>query len=187
MAVDAELFESCRAGEALAWRRLYRTYAAKVFRWAILRGLRPAEAEDAAQEVLAIAHRRFATCRAPRAFDAWLYQITRKVVANQRRRAWWRRVLPVARVPEDDGPVFEAVGAETELAVRACLARLPDAQAEVVLLSDVEGYTRDEIAEMIGTAPGTVASRLRLGRAAFRTHWAEHAPADGGRVLVEDA
>lgn len=187
MAVDAELFESCRAGEAFAWRRLYRAYAAKVYRWAVLRGLRPAEAEDAAQEVLAIAYRRFATCRAPRAFDAWLYQITRKVVANLRRKAWWRRVLPVARLPEQDATAFDGPAPETELAVRGCLAQLPDAQAEVVLLSDVEGFTRAEIAEMIGIAPGTVASRLRLGRAAFRALWAEQAPAQSGRVLVEDA
>jgi RNA polymerase sigma-70 factor (ECF subfamily) len=182
MAVDAEIFQGCRRGEPFAWRQLYRAYAAKVYRWAVLRGLRPAQAEDAAQEVLAVAHRRFDTCRAPEAFESWLYQITRKIVANQRRRAWWRRVFPVAETPER---AFDGRGTETELAVRACLAQLPDAQAEVVFLSDVEGYTRVEIAEMIGIANGTVASRLRLGRAAFRAIWAEQAPAQCGAPVEE--
>lgn len=170
MAVDAELFDACRAGKPFAWRQLYRAYASKVFRWAIMRGLRPAQAEDAAQEVLATAHRRIDSCRAPQAFDAWLYQITRKIVANHRRRAWWRRVLPVAEVPER---AFDGPGTELELSVRACLKQLPDAQAEVVFLSDVEGHTRVEIAAMLDIAPGTVASRLRLGRAAFRAAWAD--------------
>lgn len=188
MAVDPDIFSGCRAGEPFAWRQLYRAYAAKVYRWSVLRGLRPADAEDAAQEVLAIAHRRFDTCRAPEAFDAWLYQITRKVVANRRRKAWWRRVLPVAQPPERRQTAFEGPDAEVEISVRACLARLPDQQAEVVFLADVEGYTRAEIARLTETAPGTVASRLRLGRAAFRTLWAEHGPATTRpEALVETA
>ncbi|MCB9545671.1 MAG: RNA polymerase sigma factor [Myxococcales bacterium] len=174
MAIDPELFDRCRRADALAWRRLYRDYAGRVFRWAVLRGLRAMEAEDAAQEVLAIAYRRIGQCAAAGAFDTWLYQITRRVVANARRKVWWRRVFAVERVPEPafvDGP-----GPELELAVRACLARLPADQAEVLLLADVEGYTREEVADMIGRPPGTVASRLRLGREAFRGLWADLRP-----------
>lgn len=174
MALSAELFTACRAADPLAWRRLYRAYAGRVFRWAVLRGLRPAEAEDAAQEVLAIASKRLDQCRAPEAFDAWLYQITRKVVANARRRVWWRRVLPVEEPPEPafvDGPK-----PEVERAVRACLARLPDEQAEVLFLFDIEGFSREEVADIVGRPPGTVASRLRLGREAFRALWAELGP-----------
>jgi RNA polymerase sigma-70 factor (ECF subfamily) len=174
MALDPELFEACRAADPLAWRRLYRLYAGRVFRWAVVKGLRPAEAEDAAQEALAIASKRFAQCHAPQAFDAWLYQITRKVVANTRRRAWWRRVLPMEQPPEPafvDGP-----GPEVERAVRTCLARLPADQAEVLFLFDIEGFSREEVADLIGRPPGTVASRLRLGREAFRRLWAELGP-----------
>lgn len=148
-----------------------------------MRGLRPAQAEDAAQEVLATAHRRILSCRAPQAFDSWLYQITRKIVANHRRRAWWRKVLPVAEVPER---AFEGPGTELELSVRACLSQLPDAQAEVVFLSDVEGHTRVEIAAMLDIAAGTVASRLRLGRAAFRAAWtAEETTSDLDGALAD--
>ncbi len=170
-----ELFERCRMHEEAAWAELFSAYARRVFRWAVMRGLRAPEAEDAAQEVLATAHRRIAKCANARAFDAWLYQITRRVVANARRLVWWRRVLPSAHPIE---PAFEGPrpGREVELAVRACLARLPDAQAEVLMLSDVEGYTREEVAVMVGIAPGTVASRIRLGRAAFKKLWAEQAP-----------
>lgn len=170
-----ELFERCRAREEAAWAELFAAYARRVFRWAVMRGLRAPEAEDAAQEVLATAHRSIAKCANARAFDSWLYQITRRVVANARRLVWWRRVLPSAHPIE---PAFEGPrpGREVELAVRACLSKLPDAQAEVLMLSDIEGYTREEVAEMVGVAPGTVASRVRLGRLAFKRLWAEQAP-----------
>ena len=171
-----ELFERCQAQDEAAWAEVFAAYARTVYRWAVLRGLRPPEAEDAAQEALATAHRRIARCANARAFDSWLYQITRRIVANMRRLVWLRRVLPAARPIE---PTFEGPrpGRETELAVRACLARLPDAQSEVLMLSDVCGYTREEVATMVGIAPGTVASRIRLGRAAFKKLWADQAPA----------
>jgi RNA polymerase sigma-70 factor (ECF subfamily) len=75
-------------------------------------------------------------------------------------------------------PAFDyasAEGSERELDVRRCLARLPHAQREVLVLADIDGYTRPELAAMLGLAEGTVASRLRLARAAFRAHWSEQA------------
>ena len=58
--------------------------------------------------------------------------------------------------------------AELEIDVRRCLSRLPRTQAEVLVLMDIEGFTRDEVADMLSLRPGTVASRLRLARTALR-------------------
>lgn len=174
MSLDPDLFEACRAGDARAWRRVVQSRAPAVFRWSVMLGLRPAEAEDASQEILWRAWRRFDRCRAPQAFDAWLYQITRRVVANMRRLVWLKRVLPSETPPE---PAFiEGPSPEVELSVRACLETLSRKQAEVLLLSDIEGYTRDEVAEMLAIPPGTVASRLRLARQAFRAAWDRRHP-----------
>lgn len=170
MSIDPGLFERCQAGDATAWRTLFREKAALIHRRAIYLGLRSAEAEEAAQEALAIAAQRIARCDGPEVFDAWLFQITRRVVANARRKAWWRRVITRAEPIE---PAFEGPEAnpEVELAVRACLERLPRAQAEILILSDLEGRTRDEVASLLGVPAGTAASRLRLARKAFRAIW----------------
>jgi RNA polymerase sigma-70 factor (ECF subfamily) len=50
---------------------------------------------------------------------------------------------------------------------------LPKKQAEVLVLLDIEGHTREEAAEMLDVPPGTVASRLRLAREGFRKVWEE--------------
>lgn len=169
------LLEACKAGDEAAWARLFQERSAQIYRWAILLGLGPAEAEDAAQEVLAIAARRIDTCRAEEALGSWLYQITRRVVSNARRSGWFKRALMGFERPVE--PAFEHPTQEDagrELAVRACLEKLPRAQAEVLVLMEVEGHTREEVAQMLGIPPGTVASRMRLAKKAFQAHWEAH-------------
>lgn len=177
-----DLLKRCQAGDETAWETLFRERSAQIYRWAILLGLRPPEAEDATQEVFAIASRRIDTCHAEEALGSWLYQITRRVVANVRRKGWWKRVLLSEEAPFGAFDEKETSDTAKEIAIRGCLERLPRAQAEVLVLMDVEGFTREEAADMLGVPPGTVASRLRLGRKAFRTHW-ESLDAPGAAAL----
>lgn len=170
------LLEACKAGDPAAWERLYRERSAQIYRWSVLLGLQPAEAEDAAQEVLVIASRRIETCRAEEALTSWLFQITRRVVSNQRRNAWWKRAILGERPPEPAFEHEEGGDVARELAVRDCLARLPRAQAEALILMEVEGFTREEAAKALGVPPGTVASRVRLAKEAFRNSWTEERP-----------
>lgn len=166
-----DLLDACKAGDERAWERLIRERNAQVYRWAVLLGLKPAEAEDATQEVFAVAARRVETCRSEEALGSWLYQITRRVVANARRTGWWRRAVLGEDAPQSAFGQSDPADVERELAVRACLDRLPRAQAEALVLMEVEGYTREEVAEFLGIPPGTVASRVRLARESFRKQW----------------
>lgn len=166
-----DLLKRCQDGDARAWETLFRERSAQVYRWAVLLGLRPPEAEDATQEVFTIASRRIDSCHAEAAIGSWLYQITRRVVANVRRKGWWKRMLLSEEAPFGAFDEKETADTAQEIAIRGCLDRLPRPQAEVLVLMDIEGFTREEVADMLGVPPGTVASRLRLGRKAFRDHW----------------
>ena len=171
------LLAGCRAGNAAAWARLFSAWAGRIYRWAVLLGLSPADAEEASQDVLATAARRIEDCRDEAAIGVWLYQITRRVVANRRRLGWVRRVWLAEEQPE---PAFENTGSastEEELSVRACLASLSRGHAEVLVMMDVEGFTRDETAQILALPPGTVASRLRKARQSFESHWHADNPA----------
>jgi RNA polymerase sigma-70 factor, ECF subfamily len=165
------LLTRCQAGEPSAWREIFRRWGERIYRWAVLLGLSSADAEDAAQEVLATAVRCIGRCRAEEAMTRWLYQITRRVVSNFRQTAWLRRVVGGRRA--DLGAFAQAgpADAELELAARRCLRRLPRRQAEVLMMHDLIGFTRDECAEILGVPPGTVASRLLRGQEAFRRMW----------------
>ena len=181
------LLEACRSGDAGGWRRLFGTYSGQVYKWSALLGLSPSEAEEAGQEVFATAARRIETCKCDEAISSWLFQITRRVVANTRRGAWWRRIWRGPELPDDE-PAFEHESAqdlELEVAVRSCLKRLRREHAEVLVVMELEGRTREEAAQLLDLPPGTVASRLRVAREAFREEWsalAARAPAQrGGR------
>jgi len=48
------------------------------------------------------------------------------------------------------------------------LRQVPEAFRTVVILREIEGFTYEEIAEILGVNLGTVKSRLTRGRAALR-------------------
>lgn len=60
---------------------------------------------------------------------------------------------------------------EDDLDVRRALARLSPSHQALLALSIGQGWSYDEIAEVLGIPPGTVASRLNAARIAFKKHW----------------
>jgi RNA polymerase sigma-70 factor (ECF subfamily) len=57
---------------------------------------------------------------------------------------------------------------ETKMDLERAIALLPRGAKEVLILHDVEGYRYREIAEMVGTAEGTVKSQLNRARRLVR-------------------
>ena len=169
--------------------RAFSSYAAHIYRWAVLLGLSANEAEDAAQDALATASRRIKTCQSDKALTSWLFQITRRVVANHRRKSWLKRWLPSKRFdeaePEEAFRNQQGWAREHELETRRCLRRLPPELAEVLVMFEVMGMTRTEVARLLGIPVGTVASRLRRARAAFLEQWQQEAVAMAAAPLEE--
>ena len=140
--------------------------------WRILRrgGLRPADVEDAAQDVFWILAQRLGTVP-PASEKAFLVTTALRVAADRRRLKWNRSVTE-----ELDPEVVAAEAQSPEDALdlvraRALLDEALDAldhdEREVFVLVEIEQMTRDEVADMLGLAPGTVASRVRRARESF--------------------
>jgi RNA polymerase sigma-70 factor (ECF subfamily) len=72
------------------------------------------------------------------------------------------------QVAPDDVPSDFAVRAETEQLTKM-LARLPQAQREVIKLGFFNGLTHQEIAQRLALPPGTVKGRMRLGLTKLRS------------------
>ena len=64
--------------------------------------------------------------------------------------------------------------------VEAALRQVPEAFRTVVVLREIEGFTYEEIAEILQVNLGTVKSRLTRGRSGLRAllSVAEHTPAN---------
>jgi RNA polymerase sigma-70 factor (sigma-E family) len=125
-------------------------------------------AEDLVAEAFAAAWPKWSTGR----IETLLPYLRRALVnlAAKDRRHW----LVVFRHDEREGPPPMMPGADEGLWVQVDLARalasLPSAQRVVVVLRYLEDLSEFEIATLLGTAPGTVKSRLARALATLRTH-----------------
>jgi RNA polymerase sigma-70 factor (ECF subfamily) len=158
-------------GEDAAIARLYRDHARQVLGWVIRLGGPRLDAEDVAHDVFTTAIRRCADFRGDAAPSTWLFAITRRVVANARRRAAFRRFLGLESAPE---PIDDAPGADELVGrmrrrrrVQELLETLSDAHREILVLVDLEDRACPQAAEMLGIPLGTAYSRLHHARRAF--------------------
>ena len=132
-----------------------------------------AEAQDLTQEAYARAFGALARFEAGTNLKAWLFRILRNTFIDLHRREERQRteggldtVLQDPGASEDGREprqVQEVMGRELE---RAMGALTEDARLAVLL--DLEGFSEEEMAEVLGCAAGTVKSRLFRARAALR-------------------
>jgi RNA polymerase sigma-70 factor (ECF subfamily) len=148
-------------------------------------GVTPIDADDVAQEVFVVAHRRrteFDPSRRPEGgARAWLYGIARGLARNRRRARKDESldVLPVA--PGGDPENAAAHNQALSVALR-CLDTLSTKLREVFVLTELEGLTAPEAAAVLDLPVNTVYSRVRLGRARFDAALAKLRAREGVKV-----
>lgn len=148
---------------------LYRQFADDVLRVSYFYlGDRPA-AEDVTQEVFIRLQDRQPVLKEG-SEKSWLLKVALNICRDRWRSAWARRVILGSKkleiIPADDDAFEHRF--EKEALMQAVHA-LPAATREVFLLHYFQGQTIDQIAEMLGAPPGTIASRLSRGRQRLKT------------------
>lgn len=145
---------------------------------------RSADAEDLVAESVAKAWSAIGTLSDRERFRPWLFRILHNTFVSDYRK---KSVRPVeASFDDDDNGNDDLASLLSEQAddflvwwsnperayfnellgeqLMAAIDHLPDAFRSVVILVNVEGFTYDETAEVLGVAPGTVRSRMKRGR-----------------------
>lgn len=185
-AEDLDLVERARRGEAGAYDALVQAHIRQVWRvvWRILRHRE--DTEDVVQEVFLAAHRALDTFRGESRLSTWLHRIAvnralnhRELAAEKLRRA--SEPLEPERDRDDAespgkgewpspaaSPFMELEMKELSRRLAECLEKLPVAWRAVFALRTGESLSYDEIAAAVGTAVGTVRSRLARARMALR-------------------
>lgn len=164
---ETQLIQSAKQGDGGAIQALYGLYSQRVY--AVVRRLagEDALAEDWAQETWIRAVRALPSFRGDSRFSTWIHRIAVNTALHARRS----RERRVGREePLDDEILARPAGEDAVLRLRLerAIARLPEGMKRVLVLHDVEGYTHEEIGEMLGIAPGTCKSQLFKARARMR-------------------
>ncbi len=144
--------------EPPAWcERLYRAKATELILYGRALGLSHGEAEDVVQETFLALLQRAGPPEEP---ERYCVRSFRNRVLNYRRTLWRRLTREWESLRW-----FERAEGETpeERAAMRCLAGLPVAQREVMVLKIWHEYTFEEIGELLDVSPNTAAGRYRYG------------------------
>ena len=163
---EQELVRQAQRGDESAMHALYRRYSPRVY--AVVRRLAADDglADDWAQEAWIRAFRALPKFRGDSAFSTWLHRVAvNSALQGKRKRSRHdtrETSLPVSL------PGREREHTVLRISLERALERLPDGMREVLVLHDVEGFTHEEIGEMLGIASGTSKSQLFKARAKMR-------------------
>jgi RNA polymerase sigma factor (sigma-70 family) len=128
------------------------------------------DSEDAFQAVFFILARKARTVCKSEALASWLYKIAYRTALEAKETIVRRRKLelPMLEVPE---PEFKPVGERRDWQVMLDqeLDQLPTKYRSLVIMCDLEGKTRKEVARQLGLKEGTLSSRLATARRMLAT------------------
>ncbi len=176
---DREAVRRVQAGETEAFEVLVEKYQRKTFRLAygVLRDQE--EALDVAQEAFVKAFQSLPRFKGESAFYTWLFRITMNLALDRKRQRSTRaKSLGAEDVPPEEwertavspdaGPEEEAASAERRARITRALDTLSEQHRSIIILSDIQGLSYREIAEVLAIPMGTVMSRLHNARKRLR-------------------
>jgi len=174
---EQELVSRSKSGDVEAFNLLIEQYQRLVYNLA-LRMLGNSEAaEDASQDTFLSAYKAIGKFRGG-SLKSWVLRIAVNSCHDKLRVARRYRVVSLDTLLLETGDLPQADNTESpeDYALRRELGRflneglahLPEDQRLVIILSDVQGLSYEEVAQVTGSSLGTVKSRLNRGRTRLR-------------------
>lgn len=176
---DNDLIMSYLAGDGEALNELVRRYQKEAVRVAYSVLGNEDDAFDATQDAFIKVFKSLERFGGRSKFSTWLYRIVYNAAIDIGRRK--RRLVQHKDIDDGEleleadsdrvgsgGPDENMLRNEREQVVRKCMAQLPYKYAVVIKLRDIEGFSYNEIAEILGTSRGNIMSRLYYGRDKLR-------------------
>ncbi len=169
--VGAEPEDVSRAqrGDLRAFERLYRAHVSRVA--GLVRRMMGSEhAPDVTQDIFVRAWQKLGTFRGESAFGTWLHRVAVNVVLQRRASLRTER----ERFISDEHALDEVPGRHrtdhADIDVERAIGLLPPGARAVFVLHDMEGFTHEEIGELMGVTSGTSKAQLHRARMILRGH-----------------
>lgn len=125
-------------------------------------------AEEAEQEVLIALSTTLHRFRFESSFPTFLYRLTRNKGIDQLRSLQKRRrilgTVGLNRGGEGHSLSPQGLDEDDRILLYTILGKLREIERSILLLKEIEGFTIEQIAEMMNTPAGTVKSRLHRAR-----------------------
>ena len=179
---EPALIHSAQKGDVDAFNRLVLAYQHQVYNLAYRIMGEEAAAADATQEAFISAYHHLKSFRGG-SFKSWLLRIVTNACYDDLRKRKRRPATSLEDLVSDengegefdipstaDGPETVVQRHEMAALLQQAITTLPDDQRIVLVLSDVQGMSYEEIAEITRSNLGTVKSRLSRARGKLREY-----------------
>ena len=173
---EERLVESAIGGDAYAFEQLMGKHEARMYAVALRMCGNREDAQDSLQDAMLRIYKALGSFKGQSSFATWAYRITMNTCLDNLRRKKVRQaqsldaLLDIGWSPadEDASPEQHADNAERRRALSRAIQLLPEDMRSAVVLRDVQGYSYEEIAEILEANVGTVKSRISRGREKLR-------------------
>lgn len=178
---ETDLVAELQSGSDTAYDWLVTHYHGPVF--SLLYGMLgdSADAADCTQEVFLKAFRGIRGFRRGSSLKTWLYRIAVREALNHKRWRWRHSRQQVSLEAEreaekgfvepeahTESPYERMEAREVREAVQKALMMVPEVYRTAVILRDLEGFSYEEVSEVLDVSVGTVKSRMMRGRQRLR-------------------
>lgn len=181
---EQELISRSQAGDVDAFNLLVEQYQRLAYNLALRMLGNRDMAEDATQDAFVSAYRAISKFRGG-SFKSWILRITANSCHDKLRSSKRAQLVSlddmlaeVGDIPQiadnAESPEDHALRRELGRLLNEGIAHLPEDQRLVVILSDVQDLSYEEITQVTGSSLGTVKSRLNRGRARLRDYLMRH-------------
>lgn len=164
MTDEYELIRGCISQDARCQRMLFDRYAGKMMSVCLRYANDSMEAEDMIQDAFIKVYQYIGQFKFEGAFEGWI----RRIVVNTAIRHLEKKKLRFQDIddnsqhaPKIEAQAYHHLGQEDLLKL---INQLPDGYRLVFNLNVIEGYSHEEIAEMLNIQPGTSRSQLVKAR-----------------------
>lgn len=171
-ALNAQLVEQARTGDAAALETVLGALAPSIHRFGLRMCRHADDADEVVQDTLLEIARRLHQFEGRSSLSTWAFTIARTACSRRRRGLKNQPTLAEDAAGEvaldAPSPEDHVVRADLGARLNEALMRLSPEAREVLLLRDVEGLSAQEAAAAIGIEVGALKSRLHRARAALR-------------------
>jgi len=181
---DYELVSLCKRGEVDAFEALVKRHQKRMLNIAYRMVGNYEDACEIVQDAFVSAYRNIRSFKGKAKFSTWLYTIVINLSKNRlkhlRGQLCYEQSSLDDPLPTSDGEILsEATSNEPsalerleksdiQQKVQGCINALDAEFKEVIILRDMQGFTYDEISDMLKIPKGTVKSRLFRAREALK-------------------
>lgn len=179
MSGETQLLESARAGSLAAFEELVLRYEKKIYNYCYRMTNNEQDAEDLTQEVFIKVYKNLKSFKGNSHFSTWVYRIAHNICIDRYRRMKISSVsLSAGGFGEDDKeieiaswdrtPEDAVITREQQELLQKCITMLKPQYRSAIVLRDIQDYSYEEIARIMGIPIGTVKSHISRARSALR-------------------